>query len=206
MFFLFLLIFLCFVFIFFFCFFFVLFLFVGSSKSIFWGASISLRFLFTFLVKKIQFFGPSREMQRVLLFFHPFFFSPFSFPLFSFFSWILFFFFFCLLYFLAFVSRFNKRCFLRSRCSMEMWCLDDIGRDSWDWIGPPVWERACFNSPEWAKSSSPVKMEPPDCIIGCWLLSLSLSLSLSLFLSLFLFLFQAHVNGTRCVRPQPATD
>ena len=27
----------------------------------------------------------------------------------------------------ALVSRFNKRCFLRSRCSMEMWCPDDTG-------------------------------------------------------------------------------
>ena len=24
------------------------------------------------------------------------------------------------------------------RCSMEMWCPDDIGRDSWDWVGPPA--------------------------------------------------------------------
>ena len=46
---------------------------------------------------------------------------------------------------LALVSEFN--CFLRSRCSMEMWCPDDIGRDSWDWDVPPAWERACFNSP-----------------------------------------------------------
>ena len=44
--------------------------------------------------------------------------------------------------FIAFVSGFNYRCFLRSRCSMEMWCPDDIGRDSWDWVGPPIWERA----------------------------------------------------------------
>ena len=21
---------------------------------------------------------------------------------------------------------------------MEMWCPDDIGRDSWDWVGPPA--------------------------------------------------------------------
>ena len=28
----------------------------------------------------------------------------------------------------ACVLGFNKRCFLRSRCSMEMWCLDDIWR------------------------------------------------------------------------------
>ena len=33
----------------------------------------------------------------------------------------------------ALVSEFHDRCFLRSRCSMELWCPDDIGRDSWDW-------------------------------------------------------------------------
>ena len=65
---------------------------------------------------------------------------------------------------LALVSEFN--CFLRSRCSMEMWCPDDMGRDSWDWVGPPAWGRACFNSPEWGGGSSPVKTEPPpDCVI-----------------------------------------
>ena len=56
--------------------------------------------------------------------------------------------------------RFNKRCFLRSRSSMEMWCPDDMGRDSWDWVGPPTWGRACFNSPEWGGGSSPVETEP----------------------------------------------
>ena len=65
---------------------------------------------------------------------------------------------------LALVSEFN--CFLRSRCSMEMWCPDDVGRDSWDWVGPPAWGRACFNSPEWGGGSSPVKNgASPDCII-----------------------------------------
>ena len=50
---------------------------------------------------------------------------------------------------LASVSQFNHRCFLRSRCSMEMWCPDDIGRDSWDWVWSPTWrERACFTSPD----------------------------------------------------------
>ena len=63
---------------------------------------------------------------------------------------------------LALVSEFN--CFLRSRCSMEMWCPHDIGRDSWDWVGPPAWGRACFNSPEWGGSSSPVKTEPPQIV------------------------------------------
>ena len=55
---------------------------------------------------------------------------------------------------LALVSEFN--CFDRSRCSMEMWCPDDTGRDCWDWVGPLAWERACFNSPEWGGGSSPV--------------------------------------------------
>ena len=64
---------------------------------------------------------------------------------------------------LAFVSEFNY--FLRSRCSMEMWCPDDIGRDSWDWVGPPAWRRACFNSPEWGGGSSPVKTEPPQVVL-----------------------------------------
>ena len=33
---------------------------------------------------------------------------------------------------LALVSEFD--CFLRGRCSMDMWCPDDVGRDSWDWV------------------------------------------------------------------------
>ena len=69
------------------------------------------------------------------------------------------------MFFLAFVSGFNKRCFLRSRSSLEMWCLDDIGRDSWDWVGPPAWGRACFNSPEWGGGSSPVKTEPRQIVL-----------------------------------------
>ena len=64
---------------------------------------------------------------------------------------------------LALVSEFN--CFLRSRCSMEMWCTDDIGRDSWDWVGPPAWGRARFNFPEWGGGSSPVKTEPPQIVL-----------------------------------------
>ena len=78
-------------------------------------------------------------------------FKCFSFSFFFFFRRKSFFFSFFLYFFqifllLASVSEFN--CFLRSRCSMEMWCADDIGRDSWDWVGPPAWGRACFNSPE----------------------------------------------------------
>ena len=64
---------------------------------------------------------------------------------------------------LALVSEFD--CFLRSRCSMEMWCPDDIGRDSWDWVGPPARGRACFNSPEWGGGSSPVKSEPLQIVL-----------------------------------------
>ena len=48
---------------------------------------------------------------------------------------------------------------------MEMWCPDDIGRDSWDWVGPPAWVRACFNSPEWGGGSSPVKTEPHQIVV-----------------------------------------
>ena len=64
---------------------------------------------------------------------------------------------------LALVSEFS--CFLRSGCSMGMWCPDDIGRDSWDWVGPPAWVRACFNSPEWGGGFSPVKTEPPQIVL-----------------------------------------
>ena len=40
-----------------------------------------------------------------------------------------------------------------------------MGRDSWDWVGPPAWRRACFNSPVWGGSSSPVKTEPPQIVL-----------------------------------------
>ena len=36
----------------------------------------------------------------------------------------------------SFFIAFNFRCFLRSRCFMEMWCPDDEGRDSWVSVGP----------------------------------------------------------------------
>ena len=64
---------------------------------------------------------------------------------------------------LASVSEFD--CFLHSRCPVEMWCPDDIGPDSWDWVGPPAWRRTCFNSPEWGGGSSPVKTEPPQIVL-----------------------------------------
>ena len=43
---------------------------------------------------------------------------------------------------LAIEAEFDCRCLLRSRCSMEMWYPDDIGRDNWDRVGSPTWERA----------------------------------------------------------------
>ena len=79
----------------------------------------------------------------------PFFLSSKFFPFFSFFSFFLMkkvssFLFSCISFnyvlLLALVSEFNF--LLRSRCSMEMWCPDDIGRDSWDWVGPPACGRA----------------------------------------------------------------
>ena len=27
-------------------------------------------------------------------------------------------------------------------------------RESWGWVGPPAWGRACINSPEWSEGSS----------------------------------------------------
>ena len=87
-------------------------------------------------------------------------------------SFLLFFFScFCFKYvlLLALVSEFN--CFLRSWCSMEMRCPDDMGRDNWDWVGPPAWVRACFNSPEWGGGSSPVKTEPLQIVLLLLLLN-----------------------------------
>ena len=55
---------------------------------------------------------------------------------------------------------------------MEMWCLDVMGRDSWDWVGPPAWGRACINSPEWRGGSSPVKTEPLQIVLLLLLLLL----------------------------------
>ena len=56
-----------------------------------------------------------------------------------------------------------------------MWCPDDIGRDSWDWVVPPAWARAYFNVPDFGGGSSPVKTEPHQivllllCVVCCLL-------------------------------------
>ena len=88
------------------------------------------------------------EIFRGFAFFH---FSSCFFIFFMFF-----FFFFFLRFFFSFIflpfqkyfiarhqyQSFTCRCFLRCRCSMEMWCSGDKGRESWGWVGPPAEERA----------------------------------------------------------------
>ena len=125
-------------------------------------------------------FFPTFFFCRFFVFFLAFYFFIFSLFLFisSFFAFLMFFifsffpkkkfllfflYFFQIFLLLALVSEFN--CFLRSRCSMEMWCPDNIGRDSWDWVGPPAWGIPCFNSPEWSGSSSSVKTEPLQIVL-----------------------------------------
>ena len=150
--------------------FFHLLFFLGCSKSdFFWPQLLhdfSLKFLKKHVFRAVSGSTPLRPrllcFSLFLVFFVRFFFS-FIFSNFV----VCVFSFFCISFkdisLLASVSEFN--CFLRSRCSMEMWCPDDIGRDSWDWVGPPAWVRACFNSPEWGGGSSPVKTEPPQIVL-----------------------------------------
>ena len=120
----------------------------GCSKSDFFFGLSCLHFLC-----QKSFFEPSRGvplwplfsffslvyifLKKFFLMFFIFFFHFFSRKSF-FFSFFLYFF---QMYSIAGIS-IRVYCFLRSRCSMEMWCPDDIGRDSWDWVGPPAWERA----------------------------------------------------------------
>ena len=149
-----------------------LFLFSGAQNLTFFLAPTASRFLTGFLSLKSfwlsRLAGGSNPFEAFFPVFSPF--SCFSFIC-SFSQYVCSFpekcvFFFSNFSFLAFVSRFSNRCFLRSRCSTETWCPDDNGRDSWDWVGPPAWERARFNSPEWGGSSSPVENgASPDWII-----------------------------------------
>ena len=62
--------------------------------------------------------------------------SCFSILFFSFCPFLLFSFHIFFTSLVALVSEFNCRCFASSRCSMEMWCLYDKGRVSWDGVGP----------------------------------------------------------------------
>ena len=122
----------------------------------------------SYFFSKNQVFEPSRAGYSFKASF-PFFFFIFScfhffifqFVLFVFFLKNVFQFFPKNLLLLTFVTRFNKICFLRSRCSMEIWCLDDTGRDSWDWVGG---EHA--SAPQsGVGGSSPVKTEPPQIVL-----------------------------------------
>ena len=159
---------------------------LGAQNLIFFGPQFRYVFSDNSHLKK-QFPGPSREVHLWALFpfFSSFFFLPFfvfSLVLFIFIIFCSFlhflnfcfsnaffiflkkkvssFLFSCISFkyvlLLASVSEFN--CFLRSRCTMEMWCPDDIGRDSGDW-------GARFNSPERGGGSSPVKKEPPQIVL-----------------------------------------
>ena len=68
----------------------------------------------------------------------------------------------------AFLSSLTKDVSSVVGAPWEMWCLHDIGRDSWDWVGPPAWGRACFNSPEWGGGSSPVKKRSLSRLYYCY--------------------------------------
>ena len=126
----------------------------------------SLLFFSRFFVFFLAFFSQFFAHFFIFLIFKCFSFSLFIFSEEKSFFFSFFLYFFQIFFLLALVSEFN--CFLRSRCSMEMWRLDDTGRD-WDWVGPPAWGRACFNSPEWGGGSSPVKTEPPQIVLLLWL-------------------------------------
>ena len=152
---------------------FLLFSFFVFLYYCFFWASISLRFLFTFLQKKFSIFRPvsgGTPLRPLFPFLLPLFFPPF-FPSFFFFLDLVLLFFF--LFFLVFLSnifncwRYYQSLTVSSVVGAPWRCgrLDDIGRDSWDWVGPPAWERACFNSPEWGGGSSPVKTEPLQIVL-----------------------------------------
>ena len=67
--------------------------------------------------------------------------------------------------FLAYVSGFNKRCFLRSRCSMEMWCPDDIGQDSWIGLGRLLGGEHASTPQSGVEAPRLLKRSLPGCII-----------------------------------------
>ena len=54
----------------------------------------------------------------------------------------------------ASVSESNYRCSLRSWCSMQMWCPDDTGRDSWCCASATiVRSRVCTNEPHHTRNA-----------------------------------------------------
>ena len=139
---------------------FIFFLFVGCSKSDFFGGLnfVTISLDSSYVKKSIFCAHLGRYKKPLGLFtFFPHFFSFFD----SSFLFLNFFFFFIFLFLffiflkkkvssflfscislkyvllLALVLEFN--CFLRSRFSMEMWCPDDMERDSWIGLGRLLW-------------------------------------------------------------------
>ena len=69
---------------------------------------------------------------------------------------------------LALVSEFN--CFLRGRCSMEMWGPDDKGRDSCDLVGHQL-EREHASTPQsGVEAPRLLKTEPAQIVFCCCVL------------------------------------
>ena len=144
---------------------FILFFFVGCSKSDLLGPSIWLRFLLAVVVKK-NWESSSGEEESTplgpLFLFSSFFFSRFC-PFFAFYFFSFFVHFFHFLIFLMFFICFSfflekkvssflffQICFIAG-IGVRVWLFppwsvlhgdvvsDDMGRDSWDWVGPPAW-------------------------------------------------------------------
>ena len=166
---------------------------LGAQNLIFLGLNFVTISLDSSNVRN-QFLGPSRVVGNPFgpsfpFFFPTTFFSRFlSFYLLFFISHLLFIssFFDCLMFSTFFFSFFPKKRFLlffflvflsnifycwRQYQSLTVSSVvgapwrRGVGRDSWDWVGPPAWVRACFNSPEWGGSSSPVKTEPHQIVL-----------------------------------------
>ena len=136
-----------------FIFFILLFLLFSGAQKFFFGLNcFTISYNNSWEKHFLSSLGKSTPLRPLFLFsfFHVFHFFFFRVPYSLFFLKIVFLLFFFLLFFflnicassICIVSGFNKRCFLRGPCSMEMWCPDDMERDSWDWVGPPTWERA----------------------------------------------------------------
>ena len=122
--------------------------------------SFFLLFIFHFFSFFVHFF--------IFWFFHVFHF------LFSFFLRKSFFFSFFLYFFQIFFIRW-RLCQSLTVSSVvgapwRLWRPDDIGRDNWDWVGPPAWERACLNSPEWSGAPRLLKRSLPRWKNRCCLL------------------------------------
>ena len=48
---------------------------------------------------------------------------------------------------------------------MEMWCPDDTGRESWDWVGMPAWGEHASTPQSGVEATPPVKTEPPQIVL-----------------------------------------